>query len=212
VSGRRALPRGLKFKFKEPLGKTRTSPPENLYVLRVYIDPDTLTVRNAFPVKRQGVSMIVMQYPRSGRYAAHGKEYDQAVDLATVSQGDLCWYYFLSDLSFRIGDVDLSPPWSWTPVFHFLWSVKGVLEHLESGEWCRIGFTENAELIEFDPRDDATVRVSCSYVPEVAVCPIAELKDAWLALRQDVLTELSGEYPRLAANPVLAGLSLQGAS
>ncbi|MCU7820145.1 hypothetical protein [Kitasatospora sp. DSM 101779] len=67
--------------------------------------------------------------------------------------------------------------------------------------------TENAELIEFAP-DEGKVRVSCTYAAAEVVCELADLKDSWLNFRQAVLTELSGTYPRLAANPVLAELRL----
>ncbi|MFE0458561.1 hypothetical protein ACFW1A_04770 [Kitasatospora sp. NPDC058965] len=151
--------------------------------------------------------MIEIEYRRTGPYVEHGRENREGVDLAVVSRADLRWYYFLCDLSFTIGEVHLTPPWSWTPVFDFLWSMKGVLEHLERGEHSTVGFTENAELIEFAP-DDGKVRVSCTYAAAEAACELADLKDSWLGFRQAVLTELSGKYPRLAANPVLAELRL----
>ncbi|MFE2418777.1 hypothetical protein [Streptomyces hokutonensis] len=103
----------------------------------------------------------------------------------------------------------LTPPWSWTPVFDFLWSAKGALDHLERGERTTIGFTENAELIEFVPEPDGErVRISCTYTPVEAGCERRALKDAWLTLREAVLSQLGDEYPDLAANPVLAELRL----
>jgi hypothetical protein len=149
--------------------------------------------------------MIKIEYCRTGPYADRGREHRAGADLAAVSRADLRWYYFLSDLSFTIGETELTPPWSWTPVFDFLWSMKGVLEHLERGEYSAIGFTENAELIKFIP-EDGKVRVSCTYATAEAFCELADLKDAWQGFRQGVLSELSCKYPRLAANPVLAEL------
>ncbi|MFE0512825.1 hypothetical protein [Streptomyces sp. NPDC058964] len=151
--------------------------------------------------------MIKIEYRQTGPYVDRGQENREGVDLAVVSRADLRWYYFLSDLTFTIGEAELSPPWSWTPVFDFLWSMKGALEHLERGERTTIGFTENAELISLLPEGEE-VRVSCTYAATEAVCGRVDLKDAWLALRQAVLTQLSVEYPRLAANPVLAELRL----
>ncbi|MDH6575373.1 hypothetical protein [Kitasatospora sp. MAP5-34] len=151
--------------------------------------------------------MMKIEYLRTGPYVGRGREYRPAVDLATVGRGDLRWYYFLSDISFTVGAVDLTPPWSWTPVFDFLWSMKGVIGFLERGERSTVGFTENAELIEFVP-EDGMVRVSCTYAPTEAVCSLGELKEAWLAFRQAVLTELGGEYPQLVGNPVLTELRL----
>ncbi|GAA1643792.1 hypothetical protein [Actinoplanes couchii] len=150
--------------------------------------------------------MIEIEYRRTGPYVVHGRENDEGVDLALVSRADLCWYYFWSDLSFTIGGIDLSPPWSWTPVFDLLWSMKGVLEHLEGGENSTIGFTENAELITFT-LDGGAVRVSCTYTEAEAVCEFADLTRAWLDFRQAVLARLVGEYPRLAANPALDELA-----
>ncbi|MFJ5842768.1 hypothetical protein ACIQGO_39650 [Streptomyces shenzhenensis] len=151
--------------------------------------------------------MIKIEYRRNGSYVDQGQENRAGVDLATVSRADLRWYYFLSDLTFTIGEAELTPPWSWTPVFDFLWSMKGALEHLERGERTTIGFTENAELINFVPEGEK-VRVSCTYAMAEAVCERVDLKRAWLALREAVLTQLSVEYPRLSANPVLAKLRL----
>ncbi|MFB8177636.1 hypothetical protein ACFC8N_16530 [Streptomyces sp. NPDC055966] len=151
--------------------------------------------------------MIEIEYRQTGPYVSHGRENLEGVDLAVVSRADLRWYCFLSDLSFTIGEVELTPPWSWTPVFDFLWSMKGVLEHLERFKHSTIGFTENAELIEFAP-DGGKVQVSCTYTTAGTTCELAGLKDAWLGLRHAVLTKLGSEYPRLAANPVLAELRL----
>ncbi|MGY6024661.1 hypothetical protein [Streptomyces spinosirectus] len=151
--------------------------------------------------------MIKIEYHQTGSYVGQGQENHEGVDLAVVSRADLRWYYFLSDLTFTIGEAELSPPWSWTPVFDFLCSMKGALEHLERGERTTIGFTENAELINFLPEGEK-VRVSCTYATAEVVCERLDLKNAWLALREAVLTQLSVEYPRLAANPVLAELRL----
>ncbi|WP_329252541.1 hypothetical protein OG223_24570 [Streptomyces sp. NBC_01478] len=151
--------------------------------------------------------MIRIEYRRTGPYVEQGWENREGADLAVVTVADLRWYFFLSDLGFTIGEAVLTPPWSWTPVFDFLWSMKGVLGHLERGERTTIGFTENAELIEFVPEPDGErVRISCTYTTVEAVCERRDLKDAWLVLREAVLTRLSGEYPELAANPALAGL------
>jgi hypothetical protein len=151
--------------------------------------------------------MIKMEYRRTGPYLVQGQENREGADLAAVSRADLRWYYFLSDLTFTIGETDLTPPWSWTPVFDFLWSTKGVLEALERGEHSTVGFTENAELIHFVP-EGQEVRVSCTYGTAEAVCELGDLKNAWLNLREAVLTQLSDEYPALAANPVLGELAL----
>ncbi|MCX4403668.1 MULTISPECIES: hypothetical protein [unclassified Streptomyces] len=151
--------------------------------------------------------MIKIEYHQTGPYVDQGQENREGVDLASVSRADLRWYYFLSDLTFTIGEADLTPPWSWTPVFDFLWSMKGALEHLERGEPTTIGFTENAELINF-VQEGEKVRVSCTYATAEAVCERVDLKNAWLILREAVLAQLSGEYPKLAANPVLAELRL----
>jgi hypothetical protein len=151
--------------------------------------------------------MIKMEYHRTGPYVVQGQENREEVDLAVVSRSDLRWYYFLSDLAFTIGEAELTPPWSWTPVFDFLWSMKGALEHLERGERTTIGFTENAELIHFVPEGEK-VRVSCTYATAEAVCERVDLKDAWLVLREAVLTQLGVEYPALAANPALVELRL----
>jgi hypothetical protein len=150
--------------------------------------------------------VINIEYHQTGRYVDQGQENREGADLAVVSLADLRWYYFLSDLTFTIGDTDLSPPWSWTPVFDFLWSMKGVLEALERGERSTVGFTENAELIDF-ALEGHQVRVSCTYGTAEAVCELGDLKNAWLTFRQAVLTQLTGEYPRLAANPLLAELT-----
>ncbi|UKZ02839.1 hypothetical protein BOQ63_001515 (plasmid) [Streptomyces viridifaciens] len=147
--------------------------------------------------------MIKIEYRRTGPYVDRGREHQDGADLAAVTRAELRWYYFLSDLSFTIGETELAPPWSWTPVFDFLWSMQGVLEQLERGERSTIGFTENAELIEFVP-EDGKVRVSCTYATAEAVCELADLKDAWQGFRQAVLSELSAKHPRLAANPALA--------
>lgn len=153
--------------------------------------------------------MVKMQYLRSGMYMEHGREHRDGVDLATVSRVDLCWYYFLSDLSFVVDGVELAPPWSWTPVFDFLWSMQGLPAYLERGERRWLGFTENDDLIVFTP-EAGKVRISCEYATVEtiveAVCDIAELRDAWVTFRDAVLAELCEEYPRLAANPVLAEL------
>jgi hypothetical protein len=85
--------------------------------------------------------------------------------------------------------------------------MNGVLGHLERGEDSTIDFTENAELIEF-VLNDGKVQVSCTYSAVEAVCELADLKSAWMGFRRAVLTQLIGEYPRLAANPVLAELQL----
>lgn len=151
--------------------------------------------------------MIKIVYLRTGPYVDQGQENREEVDLAVVSRADLRWHCFLSDLEFTIGETELSPPWSWTPVFDFLWSMKGALEQLERGERTTIGFTENAELINFLPEGEK-VRVSCTYATKDAVCERVDLKNAWLALREAVLTQLSVDYPRLEANPVLAELRL----
>lgn len=149
--------------------------------------------------------MIKIEYHRTGPYVGQGQENSEGVDLAVVSRSDLRWYYFLSDLTFRIGEVDLTPPWSWTPVFDFLWSMKGALEDLERGEPTNIGFTENADLIDFLP-DGEQVRVSCSYATAEAVCDRVDLRNACLVLRETVLSQLVVDHPRLAANPALAEL------
>ncbi|AZQ37415.1 hypothetical protein EJ357_31460 [Streptomyces cyaneochromogenes] len=151
--------------------------------------------------------MIKIEYGQTGPYVDQGRENRKGVDLAVVSRADLRWYYFLSDLTFTIGEAELSPPWSWTPVFDFLWSMKGALEHLERGEQTTIGFTENAELISFHPKGEE-VRVSCTYAMAEAVCERVDLRNAWLIFREAVLTQLSNEHPKLAANPVLAELRL----
>ncbi|SDT15226.1 hypothetical protein [Actinoplanes derwentensis] len=149
--------------------------------------------------------MIEFRYLRTGPYVDHGREVQCGADLAVVSAADLRWYYFLSDLSFTIDDVELTLPWSWTPVFDFLWSMKGVLGQLERGEHSAIGFTENAELIEFAPVAER-VKVSCTYSRAEAICGLTDLGDAWLNFRQDVLNQLAAEYPRLAVNPALGEL------
>ncbi|MGV9644569.1 hypothetical protein [Streptomyces sp. NPDC003514] len=151
--------------------------------------------------------MIKIEYPQTGTYVQHGREHLNGMDLATTKGAELRWYYFLSDLTFAIDEAELSPPWSWTPVFDFLWSMKGALEHLERGERTTISFTENAELISFVP-DGESVRVSCTYASAEAVCTIVDLRSAWRGLRETVLTRLIGDHPRLAANPVLAELQL----
>ena len=151
--------------------------------------------------------MVKIEYRRTGPYVGQGQEHQEGMDLARVSRGDLRWYYFLSDLSFTIGETELTPPWSWTPVFDFLWSMKGVLEQLERGEHSAIGFTENADLIKFSA-EHGKVRVWCTYTTAEAVCELADLKDAWQGLRQSVLNELTREHPRLAANPILAELQI----
>ncbi|MCU1644710.1 MAG: hypothetical protein JWN03_4985 [Nocardia sp.] len=96
-------------------------------------------------------------------------------------------------------------------MFDFLWSMQGLAAYLERGERCWLGFTENDDLIVFTP-EAGKVRISCEYATVEAVveavCDIAELRDAWVAFRDVVLTELCEEYPRLAANPVLAELQL----
>ncbi|MFJ9900679.1 hypothetical protein ACIQPR_45880 [Streptomyces sp. NPDC091280] len=92
-------------------------------------------------------------------------------------------------------------------MFDILWSMKGVLEHLDWGEPSTIGFTENADLIEFLP-EDGKVCVSCTYATAETVCELADLKDAWPVFWQTVLRELSGDHPRLATNSVLAELRL----
>lgn len=107
---------------------------------------------------------IEIKYLRTGPYVDHGREIQDGADFAVVSVADLRWYYFLSDLSFTIDDVVLTPPWSWTPVFDFLWSMNGVLGQLERGEHSAVGFTENAELIEFAPIGER-VKVSCTQGP-----------------------------------------------
>ncbi|MFF3639297.1 hypothetical protein [Streptomyces sp. NPDC002250] len=126
--------------------------------------------------------MIKIEYRQTGAYVDQGQENREGVDLAVVSRADLRWYYFLSDLTFMIGEVGLTPSWPWTPVFDFLWSMKGALEHLEPGERTTIGFTENAELIDFLPEGEK-VRVSCTYATAEAICERADLRDAWLAPR-----------------------------
>ncbi|MET8646607.1 hypothetical protein [Streptomyces sp. NPDC004675] len=151
--------------------------------------------------------MIRIEYRQTGPYVDQGQENREGVDLAVVSRADLRWYCFLSDLTFTIDEVELTPPWSWTPVFDFLWSMKGALEHLERGERTTIGFTENAELIDFVPEGEK-VRVSCTYTAAATACEHVDLKNAWLAFREAVLTQLGVEHPRLAANPVLAGLRI----
>jgi len=151
--------------------------------------------------------MIKIEYRQTGSYVDQGREHQEEVDLALVSRADLRWYYFLSDLTFTIDEAELTPPWSWTPVFDFLWSMKGALEHLERGEHTTIGFTENAELITFVP-EGAKVWISCTYAAAEAVCERIDLRNAWVAFREAVLTQLSVEHPRLAANPVFAELQL----
>lgn len=98
--------------------------------------------------------MIKIEYRQTGPYVGQGRENREGVDLAVVSRTDLRWYYFLSDLAFTIGETALTSPWSWTPVFDFMWSMKGALEHLKRGEHTTIGFTENAELIDFVPEGE----------------------------------------------------------
>ncbi|MFI1462437.1 hypothetical protein [Nocardia carnea] len=85
--------------------------------------------------------------------------------------------------------------------------MHGMAGYLEHGERCRVGFTENDELIVFTP-DAGKVRISCTYSTAEAVCSIAELRDAWPAFRDAVLVELGEEYPQLASNPVIAELRL----
>ncbi|MGW0838352.1 hypothetical protein [Streptomyces prunicolor] len=153
--------------------------------------------------------MIRIEYRRTGPYVDQGWENREGADLAVVTRADLRWYFFLSDLRFTIGEAVLTPPWSWTPVFDFLWSLKGALDHLERGERTTIGFTENAELIVFVPEPGGEqVRISCTYASVEAVCERPDLQHAWLVLREAVLTRLSGEYPGLAANPALTELRL----
>ncbi|MGW4248526.1 hypothetical protein [Nocardia sp. NPDC004722] len=155
--------------------------------------------------------MVTIKYLCSGMYVEHGREHQAGVDLATVSRVDLCWYYFLSDLSFTVDGVELAPPWSWTPVFDFVWSMQRVPDYMERGEHFRLGFTENSDLIVFTP-EAGKARISCAYstAEEVveAVCEIDELRHAWVAFRDDVLTELCEQFPRLAANTALAELQL----
>lgn len=151
--------------------------------------------------------MIEIKYLRTGPYVHHGRETLDGPDLAVVSVADLRWYYFLSDWSFTIDDVELTPPWSWAPVFDLLWSMKGVLGQLERGEHSAIGFTENAELIEF-ASVGKRVKVSCTYSRAKAICELIDLEDAWLSFRQDVLNRLTTEYPKLTVNPALADLRI----
>jgi hypothetical protein len=56
--------------------------------------------------------MIEIEYRQTGPYVSHGRENREGVDLAVVSRVDLRWYYFWSDLSFTIDEIDLTPPWS----------------------------------------------------------------------------------------------------
>ncbi len=102
-----------------------------------------------------------IEYPWTGPHVDRGREHHVGTDLAVVTRADLRRYYFLSGLSFRINEPELTPPWSWTPMFDILRSMKGVLEYLERGEHSTIGFTENAELIEFVPEDGKVV-CACS--------------------------------------------------
>ncbi|MFF4509352.1 hypothetical protein [Streptomyces sp. NPDC001401] len=126
--------------------------------------------------------MIRIEYRQTGPYVDQGQENREEVDLALVSRSDLRWY-------------------------DFLWSMKGALEHLERGERTTIGFTENAELIDFVPEDDK-VRVACTYAAAEAVCERVDLRNAWLLFQEAVLTRLGVEYPRLMANPVFAELQI----
>ncbi|MFI9328740.1 hypothetical protein ACIGZJ_14480 [Kitasatospora sp. NPDC052868] len=151
--------------------------------------------------------MVTLEYLRTGQYVDRGREHQEGVDLARVSRADLRWYYFLSELSFTVDGAQLAPPWSWTPVFDFLWSMHGVLGYLERGVGSTLGFTENAELIKFTP-EAGKIRIACTYSTIEAVCELAELRNAWIALRHDVLAELSLEYPQLAENQALAELGL----
>ncbi|MEE1821607.1 hypothetical protein PUR61_05265 [Streptomyces sp. BE20] len=151
--------------------------------------------------------MINIKYLRTGPYVDRGREHQAEVNLAQVSRSDLRWYYFMSDLSFTVDGVELAPPWSWTPVFDYLWSMHGALHYLERGEASTIGSNENAELIKFTP-EAGKIRISSTYSTVTAICELTDLRDAWVAFRDAVLTDLGREHPQLAANPVLAELRL----
>ncbi|WP_433788768.1 hypothetical protein [Actinoplanes sp. CA-252034] len=55
--------------------------------------------------------MIEIKYHQAGPHVSHGRENQGRGDLAAVSRDDLRWYYFLSDVSFKIDEADLTPPW-----------------------------------------------------------------------------------------------------
>ncbi|MFQ6395317.1 hypothetical protein ACLMAJ_17845 [Nocardia sp. KC 131] len=103
--------------------------------------------------------MVKMQYLRSGIYLEHGREHQDGVDLATVSRGDLRWYYFLSGLSFhdrraRTGSAVIVDAGVRLPVVD-----KGCAGRSGAGRAFDGRFTENAELIVFTPEAEK-VRIS----------------------------------------------------
>lgn len=139
-------------------------------------------------------------------YSPYGREHAQHGHLAAVSKADLRWYYFLGELNISHREVAIGPAWGWIPLFDVIYSVCGMMEFIQgNGGSGRIGFTENAEYIDFSPSGD-DVLVQPSYRDTFFTCPAGEIISAGKEfIREGLLYAVSSDAS-IAENPHLQSL------
>jgi hypothetical protein len=146
-------------------------------------------------------------FSASVEYGPHGREHTRGDDLAGVSRADLRWYYFLGSLRISQEEIDISPPWTWIPLFDAMYSVRHAMRFAEGHEALgTIDFTENDEAIIFTS-NNGQLTLAPSYLEGSDVaCSVAEFLDAGSLFIRSELTRVISRYPSLTDNPHVRAL------
>ncbi|AYY13167.1 hypothetical protein EF847_11145 [Actinobacteria bacterium YIM 96077] len=125
--------------------------------------------------------------------------------LIAVDQIDLMYEYFMGDIVFRLGDLDLSTyPWGSITVLDFALVIDAIAQDLgKSQEVTEVfEYTESEASITFH-RIGANVVVTSSYVSGAATVPYEALRTSVRAFLKVVLRDLIQKYPELGENPYI---------
>ncbi|HCU51565.1 MAG TPA: hypothetical protein DGG94_17495 [Micromonosporaceae bacterium] len=127
----------------------------------------------------------------------------QLADWSQATETSLRYDSFLGDIVFRADDADFSARWGWVPVLDFGLSLKNALEHVErDAQVVTIEFTESDAVIRLEPVGHK-VKLTASYVPEVATVEYADLVDVTYQFLGRLIEDLIAHQPGLERNPVI---------
>ncbi|GAA3619370.1 hypothetical protein ACG5V6_02280 [Streptomyces chitinivorans] len=141
-----------------------------------------------------------ISFSSTAQYAGQGLEHTCGADLASVSRGDLCWYYFLGRLWISRSGVEIGPSWGWVPLFDAIDSVQRMMTFARGGKgMSSIYFTENQESIDFT-RERDVLRLVPSYLDSELICSVEEFAEAGTDFIRGELRRVVSEYPPLVRN------------
>lgn len=120
-------------------------------------------------------------------------------DFLSAPQEHLHYYFFLGDVTFIVDGVDFSARWGWVPILDFAVTLSEVISELAENPYGLFEFTESGDTIDF-LLDDDRVKVSCTYVNEIAIVDYSILREQARSFAVRVLMELGDAHPLLKKN------------